>query len=150
MIEMYLKWLSCELQQLNDVISPSNLFYRTTVDNYMVMIPYGDKWRLQRRIIHQEFNKSASSVSEKLDIQVKHAQYVSLDTSVRNCILMLILSTAFYWVFFYEIPYHSSNTQFTSLLVLLWKWVINKRISTSSNFRRQCTVSRSNPPTILS
>jgi hypothetical protein len=33
---------------------------------------YGDKWRLQRRIIHQEFNKKASY--ERLDVQVKHAQ----------------------------------------------------------------------------
>jgi len=43
----------------------------TKFDNYVALTPYGDKWRLLRRIMAQEYDKSGSI--SKMDVQERHA-----------------------------------------------------------------------------
>jgi hypothetical protein len=62
------------------------IYFRTKVSEVTLMLNYGDNWRLHRRVFHQEFNKDAVSTREKLDVQVKHTQYVS----IRNIEMCLI------------------------------------------------------------
>lgn len=38
-------------------------------------LPYGEKWRLHRRIFHQEFN--AKAANKFLEAQLKHTQYAN-------------------------------------------------------------------------
>jgi len=52
------------------------------LDRFVVMTPYGDKWRLLRRVLAQEFNKSGAAKKE--NIQERHAQYVISHSSRIN------------------------------------------------------------------
>ena len=57
--------------------------YRVKIDNFVVMTPYGDRWRLLRRILAQEYNKEGAAKKEY--VQEKHAQYVNR-SSVIYCL----------------------------------------------------------------